>query len=162
MSVLEFTKTNHVSGCSSHRRWPNHIYACSCKTWKGSLRVLAYHTESCDASLTFTSNVLLETKGVRYVRGFRHDSLRKFRLCVAIVRFLCGFNYSLTKRSFKGFLLSFLKTALCNTPRLVPPPPAHWFPCQNTPNWKFPQNFPNLPKVPLNKRFGKFLLFLIF
>ena len=36
--------------------------------------------------------------------------------------------YSLTKRSFKGFLLSFLKAALWRPPRLVPTRPPHWFP----------------------------------
>ena len=65
---------------------------------------------------------------------------------------------SLTKRSFKGFLLNFLKAGQLRPPRLVTPPPAHWFPRQNTPNWKFPQNFPNLPSspdlnVPFNFRF---------
>jgi hypothetical protein len=42
--------------------------------------------------------------------------------------------YSLTKRSLKGFLLSLLKAGRLRPPILVPPPPAHWFLRQNTPN----------------------------
>ena len=52
--------------------------------------VLAYRTRPCAASPTFTSNVLLEPRNVRYVRGIRHDCLKQFRLCVALVWFLCN------------------------------------------------------------------------
>ena len=55
-----------------------------------------------------------------------------------------GDFFSLTKRSFKGFLLNVLKPGRCGPPRLVPPRLAHWFPRQNIPNCTFP------PKVPLN------------
>ena len=49
--------------------------------------------------------------------------------------------YSLTKRRFKGFLLNFLKAALCRPPRLVPPGMPHWFP--QIPN--FTKGSPILP-----------------
>ena len=50
---------------------------------KAHCGVLAYRTGSCAASLTLTSNVLVEPERVRYVRLFGNDCLRQLRLCVA-------------------------------------------------------------------------------
>ena len=69
---------------------------------------------------------------------------------------------SLTKRSFKGFLLNVLKAGRCGPPRLVPPRPAHWFPRQNTANWKFPPKVPKFAQSSFKYPILKFLLKLRF
>ena len=49
---------------------------------------------------------------------------------------------SLTKRSFKGFLLTFFMAGQCHSPRLVPPGAS--------PKLKVPPKFPKFLKVVLN------------
>ena len=64
--------------------------------------------------------------------------------------------YSLTKRSLKVFLLSFLKAGRCRPPRLVPPGAPPLVPPSKYPKLKVPLNFPKIakvPQVPLNIRF---------
>ena len=53
-----------------------------------------------------------------------HISAQSYLICY--IQF-----HSLTKRSFKGFLISFLKTGLWRPPRLVPPGMLLWFPRQS-------------------------------
>ena len=48
----------------------------------------------------------------------------------------------------QGLLLSVLRAALCDSPRLVPPRPPHWFPRQRALNLTVSQISPNLQNVP--------------
>ena len=56
-------------------------------------------------------------------------------------------SFSLTKRSFKGFLLNVLKAGRCVPPRLVPPGASPMVP---------PSKYPKLKVPPIFSKFAKF------
>ena len=57
-------------------------------------------------------------------------------------------HYSLTKRSFKVFLLNFLMAGQCHSPRLVPPGASPLVPPSKYPKLKDPPKFPKFAKFP--------------